>query len=120
MAKTARVVQVPGESTQELPTTEDTTQELPTGRAEGGGDAGEPNAPAEVNSEVAALRAQLEAERLARIEAEQRAAVAAEAAAAKRPAPAAVVKASAGHPTPQLTESGWVVPQSFGAPAAKG
>lgn len=133
MAKTARAVQVPGEPTQDLPPTEDTTQELPPAAD---GDESRPvldadavadqvdvlhaQQSAEVNSEVAALRAQLEAERLARIEAEQRAAVAAESAAAKRPAPAVVVKASAGHPTPQLTEGGWVVPQSFGAPVAKG
>lgn len=111
MAKTARAVQVPGEPTQELPATEP-PQELQAAVAEG--EAGQPLA-----DEVAALRAQLEAERLARIEAEQRAAaVAAESVAAKRPA--AVVKTSAGHPTPQLTEGGWVVPQSFGAPVVKG
>ena len=111
MAKTARAVQVPGEPTQELPTTEP-TQELQDAAAEG--EAEQP-----LVDEVAALRAQLEAERLARIEAEQRAAAAAESA-PKRAAPVAVVKTSAGHPTPQLTEGGWVVPQAFGAPAAKG
>lgn len=110
MAKTARAVQVPGEPTQELPTTEP-TQELPSGAE---GEAEQP-----LVDEVAALRAQLEAERLARIEAEQRAAAAAESA-PKRAAPVAVVKTSAGHPTPQLTAGGWVVPQSFGAPAVKG
>lgn len=111
MAKTARAVQVPGEPTQELPATEP-TQELPAGAE---GEAGQP-----LVDEVAALRAQLEAERLARIEAEQRAAAVAAESAPKRAAPAAVVKTSAGHPTPQLTEGGWVVPQSFGAPAVKG
>lgn len=111
MAKTARAVQVPGEPTQELPATEP-TQELQAAASEG-------EAVPPLVDEVAALRAQLEAERLARIEAEQRAAaVAAENVAAKRPV--AVVKTSAGHPTPQLTEGGWVVPQSFGAPAVKG
>ena len=110
MAKTARAVQLPGEPTQGLPTTEP-TQELPSGAE---GEAEQP-----LVDEVAALRAQLEAERLARIEAEQRAAAAAESA-PKRAAPVAVVKTSAGHPTPQLTEGGWVVPQSFGAPAVKG
>lgn len=109
MAKTARAVQVPGEPTQELPATEP-TQELLAGAE---GEAGQP-----LVDEVAALRAQLEAERLARIEAEQRSAKFAELEQAKRPA--AVVKTSAGHPTPQLTEGGWVVPQSFGAPAVKG
>lgn len=116
MAKTARAVQVPGEPTQELPATEP-TQELPAGAE---GDEARPVLDAAaVSDEVAALRAQLEAERLARIEAEQRAAaVASDSVAAKRPA--AVVKTSAGHPTPQLTEGGWVVPQSFGAPVVKG
>lgn len=112
MAKTARAVQVPGEPTQELPATEP-TQELPGAAAEG--EAGQP-----LVDEVAALRAQLEAERLARIEAEQRAAAVAAESVPKRAAPAAVVKTSAGHPTPQLTEGGWVVPQSFGAPVVKG
>jgi len=111
MAKTARAVQVPGEPTQELPATEP-TQELPAGAE---GEAGQP-----LVDEVADLRAQLEAERLARIEAEQRAAAVAAESVPKRAAPAAVVKTSAGHPTPQLTEGGWVVPQSFGAPAVKG
>ena len=110
MAKTARAVQVPGEPTQELPATEP-TQELPGAAAEG--EAGQP-----LVDEVAALRAQLEAERLARIEAEQRSAKFAELEQAKRPA--AAVKTSAGHATPQLTEGGWVVPQSFGAPVVKG
>ena len=111
MAKTARAVQVPGEPTQELPATEP-TQELQDAAAEG-------EAVPPPGDEVAALRAQLEAERLARIEAEQRAAAAAESA-PKRAAPTAVVKTSAGHPTPQLTAGGWVVPQSFGAPVVKG
>ena len=116
MAKTARAVQVPGEPTQELPTTEP-TQELPSGAE---GDEAKPVLDADsVQAQVAALRAQLEAERLARIEAEQRAAAAAESA-PKRAAPVAVVKTSAGHPTPQLTADGWVVPQSFGAPVVKG
>lgn len=116
MAKQARAVQVPGEPTQELPTTEP-TQELPSGAE---GDEAKPVLDADsVQAQVADLRAQLETVRLARLEAEQRAAaVAAENVAAKRPA--TVVKTSAGHPTPQLTEGGWVVPQSFGAPVVKG
>lgn len=115
MAKTARAVQVPGEPTQELPATEP-TQEL---QAAAEGDEARPVLDAAaVSDEVASLRAQLEAERLARIEAEQRAAKVAELEQVKRPA--AVAKTSAGHPTPQLTEGGWVVPQSFGAPVVKG
>lgn len=126
MAKTARAVQVPGEPTQELPPTEDTTQELPTGSDDGAGDAGEPNAPAEVNSEVAALRAQLEAAQIAHVEAEQRAAIAEEkarAAAAQAAKATAVVPAATqgkAAATPQLTSTGWVVPQAYGAPAVKG
>lgn len=116
MAKTARAVQVPGEPTQELPATEP-TQELEDAAAEG--DEARPVLDAAaVSDEVAALRAQLEAERLARIEAEQRSAKFAELEQAKRPI--SVAKTSAGHPTPQLTEGGWVVPQSFGAPVVKG
>ena len=125
MAKTARAVQVPGEPTQDLPPTEDTTQELSTGSDTGEGDAGEPNAPAEVNSEVAALRAQLEAAQIAHVEAEQRAAIAEEkarAAAQAAAVPAVVPAAAQGKaaPTPQLTATGWVVPQAYGAPAVKG
>ena len=124
MAKTARAVQVPGEPTQDMPPTEDTTQDLPTGSDDGAGDVGEPNAPAEVNSEVAALRAQLEAAQIAHVEAEQRAAIAEEKAraAAQAAAPAVVPAATQGKAaaTPQLTSTGWVVPQAYGAPAVKG
>lgn len=119
MAKTARAVQVPGEPTQELPTT-NTTQELPTGAE---GDEARPVLDADsVQSQVAALQAQLETERLARLEAEQRAAVATEqAAAAAKAKPASVVPAQgkATAATPQLTATGWVVPQTYGAPPVK-
>ena len=121
MAK-ARTVQVPGEPAQELPTTtEAAAQELPSAApADADEGAGEPTAADHVNEEVAALRAQLEAERLANIEAQQRAAAAeAKAAAAAisvAPAPAPVVAGRPGQ-TPQLTDRGWVVPHAYGAKA---
>jgi len=139
--RTARAVQVPGEPTQEQATTEtvDTsTQEQATGetvdtstqeQATGAGvvddGAPEPNAAAETDNEVAQLRAQLEAERIARIEAEQRAAQAQAQAQAATSGADRVVQAD---PTPEpvatlqpgqsakLTGSGWVVPATYGSP----
>lgn len=118
MATKARAVQVPGEPAQELQTP---TEQAPQIVEDEG--VGEPNARAEVNEEVAALRAQLEGERIARLEAEQRAASAVEQAkaAAKTVAPAAPVAAQVGNAaqTPQLTATGWVVPEAYGAPPVK-
>lgn len=128
MATKARAVQVPGEPAQEqAPATEGTqTLNEVTGAdpaLEAGADlpaddgVGEPTAADHVNEEVAILRAQLEAERLARLEAEQRAAQAeqqAEAAVAVTPVVAApVTPGKAAH----LSKAGWVVPASYGSPA---
>lgn len=114
MATKARAVQVPGEPAQDLPTTtEAAAQDLPSAApADADEGAGEPTAADHVNEEVAALRAELEAERIARLEAEQRAAMAAEKAAAAAisvaPAASVVAKGAPAAQTPQLTATGWV------------
>lgn len=114
MAKTARAVQVPGEPTQELHATEP-TQELQAAVAEG--DEARPVLDAAaVSDEVAALRAQLEAERIARIEAEQRAAIAAEQAASAAPVVTSPAPAISSQQSAKLTGSGWVVPPAYGSP----
>lgn len=113
MAKTARAVQVPGEPTQELPATEP-TQEL---QAAAEGDEARPVLDAEaVSDEVAALRAQLEAERIARIEAEQRAAIAVEQAASAAPVVTSPAPAISSQQSAKLTGNGWVVPPAYGSP----
>jgi hypothetical protein len=116
--RTARAVQVPGEPSIEA--------QAPIVDADASVDAvddgaREPNAPAEVNDEVAQLRAQLEAERIARIEAEQRAAQAqATIGGADRVVhvePATPVTALKPSQSAKLSEHGWVVPATYGSPA---
>lgn len=121
MATKARAVQVPGEPAQEqAPTVEDTQTATPEPELESDAPVdegvGEPTAADHVNEEVAILRAQLEAERLARLEAEQRAAVAAQQAqVAKAVAPAVSASVAPGK-TAQLSPHGWVVPATYGSP----
>lgn len=105
-AKTARAVEVPGEPTQPIaePVVAEQAQQ-PAGSTE---QAAEPSA--EVSGELAALRAQLAEEQAARRAAEARAV-----SASTGPKVAAVsTKGSA-----VLTEKGWAVPASYGAPAVK-
>lgn len=110
MANKPRAIQVPGEPAQ--------VEEVATEQAQN--DAAETEQAVEGQSpeptdEVAILRAQLEAERLARLEAEQRAAQAeqqAEVAAVSAPAAAPATPGK----TAQLSKAGWVVPASYGSP----
>lgn len=113
MAKTARAVQVPGEPTQELPATEP-AQELQD--AVHGVEARPVLDAAAVSDEVAALRAQLEAERIARIEAEQRAAIAVEQAASAAPVVTTAAPSISSQQSAKLTGAGWVVPPAYGSP----
>lgn len=124
MATKARAVQVPGEPTQELPPPADGDEARPVldaGIVSDQVDALHGQQASEVNEEVAALRAKLEAAQIAHVEAEQRAAAAeAKAAAAAISAPAPVTTVASKSGGPHLSAGGWVVPQSYGAPAAKG
>ena len=111
MAKAARAVQVPGEPAK----VEEVATEQAQNDAAETDQAAEGQAP-ELADEVAILRAQLEAERLARLEAEQRAAQAeqqAEVAAVAAPAAATVTPGKSAH----LSKAGWVVPAAYGSPA---
>lgn len=114
-----RAVQVPGEPVAEaqapIETVEPVADVVDEPVTE---DVGEPNAPADVNAEVAALRQQLEDERIARIEAEQRAAQAEASADASRtvhaqPEPVQAIKPGT---SAKLSPGGWVVPATYGAP----
>lgn len=129
MATKARAVQVPGEPTQDLPPPADGDESRPVLDADAVAqqvDVLHAQQAAEVNQEVAALRAQLEAAQIAHVEAEQRAAIAEEkaqaalaSAAAASPAVAAPAVTGKATPTPKLTAAGWVVPQAYGAPPVK-
>ena len=111
--KSPRTIQVPGEpatAEAQAPIVGDAEQGQPQGD---GADM--------VSDEVTQLRAQLEAERLARIEAEQRAAQAqAQAAGAARvvdePKEAAPVSPVVAGQTAKLHAGGWVVPPTYGSP----
>jgi hypothetical protein len=118
MAKAARAVQVPGEPAK----VEEVATEQAQNDAAGTEQAAEVQAP-EPTDEVAILRAQLEAERLARLEAEQRAAQAEQQAKGSYPfADRGNVNASevqawaAPGKSAHLSKAGWVVPAAYGSP----
>lgn len=120
-AKTARTVALPGEpapadliSAEGAAQVDTAAEHIPQPDViEGEAATVEPNAAPEVNAELAALRAQLAEAQDAQQAAEARAAAAARAAQAS--APTVATKGSA-----TLTEKGWAVPATYGAPAVKG